>query len=146
MNKREIKFRAWMKDEKRMITHEQGFIPLKVSSMGILRLDPTREDDFYNIINTHKYDLMQFTGKKDLNGTDIYEGDVVSIQNYELISYDSETETERYGDCDCEVKWSGAGFCVDGDNDMGEIPLDAFDPENMTVVGNVYANPELLKL
>ena len=41
---REIKFRAWVKDDKRMIVHEQEFIPLKVTSIGVFRLSPTHED------------------------------------------------------------------------------------------------------
>ncbi len=62
--------------------------------------------------------IMQYTGLKDKNGVEIYEGDVVSI---------GRKEPEIY-----VVKWIGQRFYP---------ALTSFTVE---VIGNIYENPELL--
>ena len=79
---REFKFRAWDKQDKRMITDKQEFIPLIVTSHGILRLNPHHKESFYEIIPIERFDIMQFTGFNDIFGIDIYEGDKIDIGHF----------------------------------------------------------------
>lgn len=117
---REIKFRAWEEQEERM----------------------WYDDDFkasiaYKTVISSK-NLMQYTGLKDKNGVEIYEGDILK-------------ETE--GDNDSRsgirtsywpVKWGTeyAGY------NLGVAPkwsiLNPHDLKRMEVVGNIYETPELL--
>jgi uncharacterized phage protein (TIGR01671 family) len=76
----QIKYRAWDKQGNRMITHEQDFIPLKVTSIGVLRLNPHHEEDLWNIIPSDSFVLMPSTGQKDKNGTEIYCGDIIKSE------------------------------------------------------------------
>jgi hypothetical protein len=68
-------------------------------------------------------DIMQYTGLKDQNGVEIYEGDVVSLDNRETFK---------------EFKWVGCGYFFDDDSPIS-------DYTNIKVIGNIYENKELIK-
>ncbi len=71
------KFRAWDKKDNRMIVHEQGFIPLKVTNIGVFRLDAKIKENRWILIDLKRFIIEQFTGLKDSRGIRIYKGDVI---------------------------------------------------------------------
>lgn len=134
---REIKFRVWDKQDLRMITHEQSFIPLKVCSLGVLRLDPTSEENRYNIIPIERFELMQFTGLLDKNGKEVYKGDILSVKwRVEVYQSVEGTWMVRFKDSKTNKPTSLYDYL--------KRRLRSGCPEDCEVIGNVYQNPELL--
>ncbi|UPJ35839.1 hypothetical protein IVB45_02165 [Bradyrhizobium sp. 4] len=108
---REIKFRAWDKKQSKLFTVSD--IQFNEAEIGVYVTDQKTEalpwDE--NII------LMQFTGLKDKNGKEVYEGDIVSTND-------------------------GVSYPVDWVEDLAAFNVQKyFKP---VVIGNIYENPELL--
>lgn len=82
-------------------------------------------------------EIMQYTGLKDKNGREIYEGDVVNVATNHIadLAPDRPKTTTTV-----EVKFELAMFMF-GDMTMNYFPLREAELE---VIGNIYENPELL--
>lgn len=111
--KREIKFRAW--DGKKIIK------PVAVDQYG--RWSKNLVDD-----NWQSDGLMQYTGFKDKNGEDIYEGDILKARTI--------TEIVEFMD-------GSFGICIN--KRTGFYRLYKEMASTFEIIGNIYQNPDLIK-
>jgi uncharacterized phage protein (TIGR01671 family) len=116
---REIKFRAW--DGGMMCT---GFGVSAINGMAV-----TREavGDYYDTITQPDWKVMQYTGLKDKNGTEVYEGDV--------LGYGKEKAPHK-------VQWDSVRGRWVWNNDF---PFSVTELRKLEVIGNIYENPELIE-
>lgn len=78
----------------------------------------------------------QYTGIKDDNGTEIYEGDIIEV-------FDDDGNMDCYSLGAGEVKFCRGEWCIyDGQNNS---LYDICDVHLVEVIGNIHDNPELME-
>lgn len=119
---REIKFRAWDTVKKKMFSayemgqDQEALLP---DGRGFANISSTST----KLTQIHSHLLpLQYTGLKDKNGREIYEGDIVELA---MTGFGISKKFV--------VEWEGNGY--------GTM-LEDFHRE---VIGNIYENPELIK-
>ena len=120
---KEIKFRAWDKNTKIMIPWDH-LVKSRIS-FRTFRCALVSE-------NSENIELMQYTGLKDKNGIEIYEGDILfhPLQGKRKVFYPYSETVASYG-------------LRNVDNGMGSTLQDAH--RVWEIIGNCYEKPEPLK-
>lgn len=129
------KFRVWDNEGKEM-HHTSINLVVCVSDDGVSITD---HSTFASAcLDMNDFELMQSTGLKDKNGTEIYAGDIVEFK----YPYDKRVKTLG------SIVWKEdkACFGIDMKETTEKYELYRITAEHyLTVVGNIYENPELLE-
>ena len=142
---REIKFRAWDKKENKLVYEleseftDTGLRFYSIDMDGdigyiesVTGCDETNLD--FGTIKD-RFMLMQYTGLKDKNGKEIYEGDIVKA-NFDDIKY------KEIKEFNSEVIFGYGQFYVCHNSIVYPV-FDIF--AHIEMIGNIYENPELMK-
>lgn len=142
---RELKFRAWDNLEKDYLNEED----IAIDNLGNIfifeRYDNNDSDLWYTRLlpdlENKRHVVEQYTGLKDKNGTEIYEGDIVEVKHSDW------TEPTIH-----VVKWCGDekypafNLKPELDETANNLALAAqSDFFSIKIVGNIHENPELLE-
>ena len=144
----EIKYRTWHKIEKRWATYSEQLSKIPVNATVIAPSIVEVGDDLY-------YEISIFTGMKDKNGKEIYEGDICRLETrygetrlFEVKFGRVERELKSIlGGEHCSfVTIFGFYFEFEGEHRLfPSLYDDKSDNERMEIVGNIYENQELMK-
>lgn len=127
---RELKVKAWLKDAKcfaevRHISFFEGNTVIKIYDQ------PMSEEIWFDL---EELELLQYTGLKDKNGVEIYEGDIVEAYFWN----DKLKPVKERG----FIEFQSGSFIFNFGNGTWEY-LDGNDAA--LVIGSIYENPELLE-
>ncbi len=117
---REIKFRAW----------DNAILAIRPQMVGPYALADTALASYANI----KAPIMQYTGLKDKNGKEIFEGDIIQINKF----------TAQIQYIPTKGAFKMVGLFPEPTANTVSYQLD-HDIARTVVIGNIYENPELLE-
>ena len=121
---RELKFRAWDRVKRKMLYGVSPFnVHITDENEPLLSLEYSKHDDC---------EFEQYTGLKDKNGKEIYEGDIVEY---------------AYTRCKYIVVYRryDASFVLENDDREEIIHLHYDRQSDYEVAGSIHENPELLE-
>lgn len=123
---REIKFRAWDKEHKEWVKYSiTDNIPIFCHNTSRWRTDKEGE----------RFTLCQYTGLKDKNNREIYEGDIVRA-----VVFSKWIGVAKYSDKNQAFVFE----CIDKNYRGNIVFMSQFD-QGFKILGNIYENPEMLE-
>ena len=128
---REIKFRAWNKKKKKMLSYGELF---NIDCSGEYPFLALVAGHYENALNPLSVKIMQFIGLQDKNSVDIYEGDII------IYDYMFQEKKEV-----CEVKWNIDKNGFFAENEESQCWIERELKNQFEVIGNIYENSELME-
>lgn len=134
------KFREWDAEREKLFKGQGMSYGVKRDFDSGFMIEFAHMEDLNTINKNSSIDriVMTSTNLKDMNGTEIYEGDIVELK----YPYDKRIKTKGI------IVWNNnkACFGISMKETTERYELYKITAENyLTVIGNVYQNPELLE-
>tara|TARA_R110000787_G_scaffold39265_7_gene98625 strand:- start:2058 stop:2426 length:369 start_codon:yes stop_codon:yes gene_type:complete len=121
---KKFRFKVWDKTESKMYNWGDQHVYIPISSFGSILISHAGENSYIR----SDYEILQFTGIKDINDQEIYEGDLLKGEVFQNI---------------VEVVWDDLNACWCGRKASSLVPANFFCGKS--VIGNIFETPELLK-
>ena len=132
---REIKYRAWFKNDGGFMMEDVGILPQSTPYEVSVIQETQKQIIKYGLDNII---LMQYTGLKDKNGKEIYEGDICKISSCDdegnWQKETTKTEIKYYDGC---FKTTYYGFPVSSWAIGNNVHIE--------IIGNIHQHPHLLE-
>jgi uncharacterized phage protein (TIGR01671 family) len=142
--KREIKFRGKRIDNGEWVFGVPYFIKSEKVAFIINNcqtLNFSNNDSSFDGLRVIPKTIVEYTGLKDRNGEEIYEGDILELK-YPLSSIDEE-DFEDYRLIRVVINFQSGCFWFSG-NGFTDCNWHFYNSEDRKIIGNIYENTELL--
>ncbi|MDU3600306.1 MAG: YopX family protein [Clostridium perfringens] len=136
---REIKFRVWDKTSDSML-YQDDFerVELDTKNKMVTLIAEEESDKSHYVLDYEdgiEAEILQYTGLKDKNGKEIYEGDILINTNKSKLNLG--IENQKY-----LIVYRALGFDL---KPLFKGMALKFNYTDLELIGNIYENPELLK-
>ncbi len=129
-----LKFRVWHKELNRWLSKDEWFLDFD----GNLRFCDF-DGETLQLVDKSLYIIQQWTGLKDVEDKEIYEGDIIEgYLSIDEIGSGGYVDSNEFQFKD-EIKFVGTGFWCD----KADFPIEQY--ETLEILGNIIENPDLIK-
>ena len=123
----ELKFKAFNKKTKK--AYKSGALSFSTERHAFILFSDKKE---VGDLKDTDVEIMQYTGQKDSENNEIYQRDIVSLdENRYIVIWDNNR---------------GGWGCTDVERQMRAIPFGRTEANRCTVIGNEFETPELMKI
>lgn len=137
MNTTDIKFKAFIKRYKAIAeVHSINFATNEIVTYETFGI---KERSIQNVFKQNEYELLQYTGMTDANGTEIYRGDY--NEDYDVVIWCEQSNGWQWAIYDFPTKDKIQCHCYHCAGDFNFLD----EIKSQVIEGNIFLNPELLE-